>query len=289
MSSAPPLASDAPHVSDVTQAQHRIVDARRWLLRLRHLQPLLWFALAWTVLGGVWELSVALGWLDGRILPPPSVTLPYAFSGEASVGFGQQRAGLLASTLLTLSRVTTGLTLGVAAALLLAVLIVEQRWLRRLVLPLVQSLAPIAPVAWVPFTIAVIGIGGPAAVFVVFLAVTTSMTLSLVAALDGMDPQYLKIARNLRTSPWQLWLRVRLPAIAPSALTSLRMAFFGAWMAVLAGEMAGINSGLGYLIIMAQQMYNMPLVMVGVITIGAVGFTVDRVLLLGQRLVAWQS
>ena len=73
-------------------------------------------------------------------------------------------------------------------------------------------------------------------------------------------------------------------------MTSLRMAFFGAWMAVLAGEMAGINSGLGYMIIMAQQMYNMPLVMVGVMTIGVVGFVVDRLmLLLGRRLTGWAS
>ena len=255
---------------------------------LRPLRGLAWFVLAWALLIAAWELAVHFGWLDGRVLPPPSVTLPYAFSGDAAVGFGQQRAGLLESTALTLSRVAGGMVLGVAVALVLSVLIIEVRWLGKLVLPIVQTLAPIAPVAWVPFTIAVVGIGAPAAVFIVFMAVVSSMTLSMVAALDAIDPQYLKIARNLRTRPVQLWLKVRLPAIAPSVLTSLRMAFFGAWMAVLAGEMAGINTGLGYLIIMAQQMYNMPLVMVGVLTIGAIGFTVDRLLLeLGRRVVEW--
>ena len=230
------------------------------------------------------------GWLDGRVLPPPSVTLPYAFSGEAVVGFGQQRSGLLEALLVTLLRVSGGLLAGSLVALLLAVITTEVKLLRRLILPLVQTLAPISPVAWVPFTIAVIGIGGQAAVFVVFLAVLGTMTLSLVAALDAIDPQYLNIARNLRCTRQQIWLRVRLPAIAPSAMTSLRMAFFGAWMAVLAGEMAGINSGLGYMIIMAQQMYNMPLVMVGVMTIGVVGFVVDRLmLLLGRRLTGWAS
>ncbi|MQU40384.1 ABC transporter permease, partial [Pseudomonas sp. FSL R10-2172] len=228
--------------------------------------------------------------LDGRVLPPPSVTLPYAFSGEAVVGFGQQRSGLLEALLVTLMRVSGGLLAGSLAALVLAVLITEVKLLRRLILPLVQTLAPISPVAWVPFTIAVIGIGGQAAVFVVFLAVLGTMTLSLSAALDAINPQYLNIAHNLRCTRKQIWLRVRLPAIAPSAMTSLRMAFFGAWMAVLAGEMAGINSGLGYMIIMAQQMYNMPLVMVGVMTIGAVGFVVDRLLLLlGRRFSGWSS
>jgi len=67
----------------------------------------------------------------------------------------------------------------------------------------------------------------------------------------------------------------------------VRMSFFAAWMAVLAGEMAGINSGLGYLIIMGQQMYNMQLVMVGIIAIGVVGFALDRLLLLAQRKIVW--
>ncbi|MDD1957104.1 MULTISPECIES: ABC transporter permease [Pseudomonas] len=265
-------------------------DVRRAPRYLDALRDTLWFLLAWALLIGAWELAVQSGWLDGRVLPPPSVTLPYAFSGEAVVGFGQQRSGLLEALLVTLLRVSGGLLAGSLVALLLAVITTEVKLLRRLILPLVQTLAPISPVAWVPFTIAVIGIGGQAAVFVVFLAVLGTMTLSLVAALDAIDPQYLNIARNLRCTRQQIWLRVRLPAIAPSAMTSLRMAFFGAWMAVLAGEMAGINSGLGYMIIMAQQMYNMPLVMVGVMTIGVVGFVVDRLmLLLGRRLTGWAS
>jgi len=265
-------------------------DARRAPRYLDALRDTLWFLLAWALLIGAWELAVQSGWLDGRVLPPPSVTLPYALSGEAVVGFGQQRSGLLEALLVTLLRVSGGLLAGSLVALLLAVITTEVKLLRRLILPLVQTLAPISPVAWVPFTIAVIGIGGQAAVFVVFLAVLGTMTLSLVAALDAIDPQYLNIARNLRCTRQQIWLRVRLPAIAPSAMTSLRMAFFGAWMAVLAGEMAGINSGLGYMIIMAQQMYNMPLVMVGVMTIGVVGFVVDRLmLLLGRRLTGWAS
>jgi hypothetical protein len=40
-------------------------------------------------------------------------------------------------------------------------------------------------------------------------------------------------------------------------MTVARMSFFGAWMAVLAGEMAGINSGLGVLIMFGQQQFNM--------------------------------
>lgn len=249
---------------------------------------LLWFCLAWLLIILLWELGSYMEWLNPQILPPPSETIPYAFSGNISIGFGQQRTGLFEATAITLARVGIGMLAGLLVSSCLAVMVIELPLLRRLVLPIVQSLAPIAPVAWIPFTIAVIGIGGQAAVFIVFMAVLGTMSLSLIAALDGIPAEYLKIARNLGTSRMRMWWHVRLPAITSGAMTAIRMSFFGAWMAVLAGEMAGINSGLGYMIIMAQQMYNMKLVMIGILAIGFIGFAIDRLLLLANaRLLQW--
>lgn len=248
----------------------------------------LWFCLAWLLIILSWELGAYLEWLNPQILPPPSQTIPYAFSGNITIGFGQQKTGLFESTFITLARVGIGMLAGILVSSCLAITVIELPVLRRLILPVVQSLAPIAPVAWIPFTIVVIGIGGSAAVFIVFMAVLGSMTLSLIAALDGIPAEYLKIARNLGTSRTRMWWHVRLPAIIPGTMTAIRMSFFGAWMAVLAGEMAGINSGLGYMIIMAQQMYNMKLVMIGILAIGFIGFAIDRLLLLiNSRLMQW--
>ena len=249
---------------------------------------LLWFCLAWLMILLLWEFGSHMGWFNPQILPPPSETIPYALSGNISIGFGQQKTGLFEAITITLTRVGTGMLAGLLMSSCLAIMVIELPFLRRLILPIVQSLAPIAPVAWIPFTIAVIGIGGQAAIFIVFMAVLGTMSLSLIAALDGIPAEYLKIARNLETSRTRMWWYVRLPAIAPGAMIAIRMSFFGAWMAVLAGEMAGINSGLGYMIIMAQQMYNMKLVMIGILTIGFIGFAIDRLLLLANtRLLQW--
>jgi len=257
-------------------------------IRLIFRSNLLWFCLAWLLIILFWELGSRMAWLNPQILPPPSETIPYAFSGNISIGFGQQKTGLSEAIAITLARVGTGMLAGLLASSCLAIMVIELPFLRRLVLPVVQSLAPIAPVAWIPFTIAVIGIGGQAAIFIVFMAVLGTMSLSLIAALDGIPAEYLKIAHNLGTSRMRMWWHIRLPAITPSAMTAIRMSFFGAWMAVLAGEMAGINSGLGYMIIMAQQMYNMKMVMIGILAIGFIGFVIDRLLLLANaRLLQW--
>ncbi len=245
------------------------------------------FVFAWAVLLGLWELGAAAGWFSDRILPPPSQTIPFLLAGEATVGFGTQRTGLLEAIGVTLVRISVGLVLGLVAAIGVAFLILQVKLLRALVLPIVQSIAPISPVAWVPFAIAIVGIGDPAAIFVVFMAIFGSMCCAAVAAFDSVPQEYRKVARSLGAGTAEMWRTVLLPAAAPSLMTMVRMSFFAAWMAVLAGEMAGINSGLGYLIIMGQQMYNMKLVMVGIIAIGVVGFALDRLLLLAQRRIVW--
>lgn len=245
------------------------------------------FVFAWAVLLGLWELGAAAGWFSDRILPPPSQTIPFLLAGEATVGFGTQRTGLMEAIGVTLVRISVGLVLGLAAAIGVAFLILQVKLLRALVLPIVQSIAPISPVAWVPFAIAIVGIGDPAAIFVVFMAIFGSMCCAAVAAFDSVPQEYRKVARSLGAGTAEMWRTVLLPAAAPSLMTMVRMSFFAAWMAVLAGEMAGINSGLGYLIIMGQQMYNMKLVMVGIIAIGVVGFALDRLLLLAQRRIVW--
>jgi ABC-type nitrate/sulfonate/bicarbonate transport system permease component len=283
---APP--ADAAPEAEALSPPTRRTAARprsRWLVR-RFGTPLS-FLFAWAVLLGLWELGAAAGWFSDRILPPPSQTIPFLLAGEATVGFGTQRTGLVEAIGVTLVRISVGLVLGLVAAIGVAFLILQVKLLRALVLPIVQSIAPISPVAWVPFAIAIVGIGDPAAIFVVFMAIFGSICCAAVAAFDSVPQEYRKVARSLGAGTVEMWRTVLLPAAAPSLMTMVRMSFFAAWMAVLAGEMAGINSGLGYLIIMGQQMYNMKLVMVGIIAIGVVGFALDRLLLVAQRRIVW--
>lgn len=284
----PPAAPPGPGIA--TTAGPGVATQRRGALWLRfggRFNTILSFLFAWGLLLAFWELGAAMGWLNARILPPPSQTIPFLIEGRAVVGFGTQRTGLFEAIGVTLLRIASGLALGLTAALVIGFLIVQSRALRLLVLPIVQTIAPISPVAWVPFAIAIVGIGDPAAVFVVFMAIFGSMCCAAVAAFDAVPYEYRKVARSLGASESTVMRTVVLPAAAPALMTTVRMSFFAAWMAVLAGEMAGINSGLGYLIIMGQQMFNMNLVMVGVIAIGAVGFALDRALLMLQRRIIW--
>lgn len=196
----------------------------------RALTTVFWFALAWGLLIGLWELGAAQGFLNDRILPP-SETIPFLLSGGANVGFGVQKTGLIDAVLVTLGRIGIGLSCGLGLAVLIGALIVEFVPARRLFLPIVQTIAPISPVAWIPFAIAIVGIGDPAAIFVVVMAIFGSMAVAAVAAFDAVPGEYVKVATTLGAGRLRIWFRVLLPGI----MTMTRMSLFGAWMAVLAG------------------------------------------------------
>jgi len=252
----------------------------RWL-------PGLSFLLGWVVLGLGWELGAATGVLNRDILPPPSEVIPYLIQGPGSAGIGPQQVSYGEAIVKTLLRVTIGLGLALLAAIPLGTLIAIVPLVRQFLMPMIQTIAPIAPVAWVPVAIALMGTGDQSAIFVVFMGIFAIMTLATAAAISSVPSELIKTARSLGARGSRLWLWVVLPAAAPSLLTIVRVNFFAAWMAVLAGEMAGINSGLGALIILGQQQFNMQLVMVGVLTIGVIGFAIDRLMLIVQRRLLW--
>lgn len=244
---------------------------------------LLWFALAWALMIGVWEVAAGTGAVNADILPPPSEWFPYLLQGPGTTGIGPQQVSYGEAIITTLTRVVAGLGIGLAIALVLGTLVSWFRPVRRILMPMVQTIAPVAPVAWVPVVIAVVGIGDRASITVVVLAVAASMTIATAAAIGSVPENLVKSARSLGAGRVQTALWVIGPAAAPSLLTMLRLNMFAAWMAVLAGEMAGVDAGLGAMTLMGQQQFNMKLVMIGVVTIGVLGFICDQVLLFMQR------
>ena len=250
-------------------------------------RPLAGLAAAWALLGGVWEVGARIGVLNPAILPPPSQFIPYLVETSGAVGLGVNKVSYAGALVDTVLRVGIGFGLGVGVGLVAGTLLSALPWARAVGVPVAQILAPIAPIAWIPLAIVLFGTGDGAAVFVVFMGIAASMTLATVAALGGVPGEYIKSARSLGSRGWRLWVRVILPAAAPGVATAIRLSFFAAWMSVLAGEMAGINSGLGSLVILGQQEFQMKLVMAGLVTIGLLGFLFDRSLLLIRRRVLW--
>jgi NitT/TauT family transport system permease protein len=150
---------------------------------------------------------------------------------------------------------------------------------------LLQLLRPISPLAWIPVSVVLFGVGSQAAVFLIFLASFFPIVLSASSAISSVPPIYLRAGQNFGLSPaMQLW-RVVLPAALPEILVGLRVALGVAWLVVVAAEMIAIDSGLGYLIIDARNSgKRYDLVVAGILIIGTIGLILDVAVRLLEKL-----
>lgn len=154
--------------------------------------------------------------------------------------------------------------------------------------PLVQVLRPVSPIAWFPLISLWFGIGNLPAVVIIFLAAFYPILLSTVAAVRNVPPLYLKVAGNFGASRRKILWDVIIPAAFPQITVGLHIAIGSAWVFLVAGEMLGVRSGLGYLIIDSRNNLRTDLVIVGIILIGLSGLVIDRIMGVAERWVKRQ-
>lgn len=142
--------------------------------------------------------------------------------------------------------------------------------------PIVQGLRPISPIAWIPIAILWFGIGDGAGVFLIFLSTFFPVTVGTMAAVRNISQVHRRSAQNFDLRGIDLMRRVVLPAALPQIITSMRIALGVAWLVIVAAEMVGMESGLGYLINDARNAgVRYDLVVATMIIIGAIGVVLD--------------
>ena len=154
--------------------------------------------------------------------------------------------------------------------------------------PLVEVLRPVPPLAWIPLSILWFGIGDTQNQFIIFLGMFFPILLNTIAGVKNIEPNLIRAARCLGASEGRILRRVVLPAALPSILTGIRIGLGVGWMALVAAELVGANSGLGFLINDARTLLRTDQVIVGMFTIGLIGLVIDRTIrVVGRRILPW--
>jgi NitT/TauT family transport system permease protein len=253
-------------------------------------KPFLIGAASIAVLVGLWEYT-------GRdetqaisaVLPPPSKFISFVIQSDFKIGLGSQAVPIYQAVISTFGRVFAGMAIAFAAAVLTGALLSFSRFATWCLSPVLYLLAPIAPIAWIPTAIVVLGIGNVTAIFIVFMGVYFVLTIATLAEIKRIPPEFDTVAANLGANRWHRWFYVEIPAILPGVFLLLRTNFIAAWMAVLVAEMVGLRDGLGAIIMMGRNLFNNDLIMFGMVVIGLSGFLVDALLrFIGKRILWWR-
>ena len=149
--------------------------------------------------------------------------------------------------------------------------------------PFLEFMRNVPPISLIALLILWFGIGETSKVIIIVLASFFPMFLNMKKGLCSCDPKLLEVGRACHLSRLQCYVQIVLPYAALDILVGMRIGLGYGWRAIIGAEMIAAGSGLGYLILDAQQMSRSDKVIVGIAVIGVVGILCDRVFSLLSR------
>lgn len=282
-------AAPAPVLAATEEADEpglRAIAARRWVLPERVQGVLL--AIAFPLfLVLLWrELVVVTG---TKLVPTPYevgvMMYDFVFGGINDDAFS---GTILTHLLASMQRVYGGFGLAILLGVPLGLLIGRVKTIRLLVDPTLSLLRPIPVTAWLPLSMIFFGLGPRSAIFLVFLGAFYPIVLNTVFGVRSVDHKLFEAAAMLGCDGSRMFRQVVLPAATPSIFNGLRLAHGFAWILIVVGEMTGVPTGLGSVIMDARTLSRTDLVVTGMIVIGLAGFVTDRLIVaLNNRILRW--
>lgn len=230
----------------------------------------------------LWWAVGAMGFVQPVFVPPPAEV--------AAAARELWDNGLLASDLrASLQRAAIGFAGGATAGIALGLLTARVPIVRLTLKPFLTFLRPIPAIALVPLAIVWFGIGESSKYMVVSYTVFLSVWLNTHHGAEQVAETYIRASRSLGAYGSREFLEVVLPASAPYIFGALRVGAALSLLSLVAAEMTGASSGIGYRLQEARQFMRTDIMFVGLIVLGLVGAMLDAAFAaLGRHLVHWE-
>ena len=235
------------------------------------------------ILLALWSASSARGWLPDQLLPAPSAVWQQLVENAES-------GDLSANILISLQRVGEGFALGALAGLGVGAALGLSRALREMLDPLFLFVAQVPTLGWIPLLILAVGIDEGMKVSVIAWASFVPVVLNVAQGMRDVPEPLRELGRVMIFDPWFTLTRIVLPASVPSIFTGLREGLANAWQTMVAAELFASSEGLGYLISLGRQLFQLDLVLAMVVVLGVVGLIINGgMALIERRLLRWQG
>lgn len=230
----------------------------------------------------VWEVAVSMGFLDDRFFPAPTAVFTRMYELALT-------GDLLENTYVSLRRLFFGFWLGLVPALLLGVFMGLFRPVRAALNPLVSGTYPIPKSALLPLILLIFGLGETSKIVMVAIGVFYPVIMNTASGVLQIQPIYYDVAHNYKASKFQVFRTVAIPGAMPSIMTGIELGAGLGLILIAIAEMVGANSGLGFMIWNAWQLYSVETMYVGLLVIAVIGYLMSLLLnAISRRLIPWK-
>ena len=231
----------------------------------------------------VWEALPRLGIIDPLFLPAFSTTIQTLFELAVS-------GKLLVHVLVSLQRAAAGFGLALLLSVPLGFLMGWYNKFERYTDLFVQSLRNVSTFALLPIFLLLLGLGESSKIAIIFYGASWQILMNTISGVKSIDPIYIKAAKSMGVSDWELFKKVIFPASIPSIVIGARLGAKIALMVVIAAEMIGAKSGLGFFIQNAQFNFMVPEMYAGILTLAVLGLVVNYLLVwFEKKTTSWKG
>ncbi len=219
----------------------------------------------------VWAVAGALDRLPTLMLPPPVAVLialrDLVQSGDLGRALG-----------ISLRRLAEGFAVGAAFGLLAGATMGLSRLGERIIRPTLMGFVQVPILAWIPLLMIPFGIGETLKFIAIGIAAFAPVALNSFKGLRQVDPKLVEVGTLYRFTPVQRLFHILLPGALPTVSAGLRLGLTQAWQSLVVVELVASTNGIGYLAVMARQMFQLDQMLAVMLVIGLCGFTLDKIL-----------
>ena len=273
---------NGPRIGGLEFALFRLVQ---WLKSPRPYLMVLGFGLFlafWYLSVEVWKLPRFNG------MPGLTVVVEEWLSESPAFGLSVYTPEYYQHIYVSVRRVAIAFALATIIGVPLGLLLGWSQTFRDYVFPIFEILRPIPALAWVPLAILMFTGTETPVIFITFLPAFFATTLNTMLGVQSIDEAYIRAARCLGARRTQIFRQVILPGSMPFIFTWLQISMGVAWFSLVAGEMISGEYGLGYVIYTSYTMVSYPTIVIGMITLGIVGYASSALVrVIGNMLMRW--
>ncbi len=238
------------------------------------------------VIIGVWWMNTYFGWLAPVFIPPIADVLEaVVFLQEDCPSWGAAFA-MHSDCLMTnhvfssVGRMILAAVVGIPTGIAFGVLAGMNRTVSSFLEPIGIFANSISGIAWIPLAIVWFGVGWVTTLFIMLNTIFWLVFFNAMMGVRGVSRVYEHGVLTLGASRWDVITQVYLPGAMPSIITGIRMAMGFGWRALIAAEMIGGDSGLGFMIFVSAQEFKIEEAFLGVIVISLIWMATDKFMLM---------
>ena len=151
--------------------------------------------------------------------------------------------------------------------------------------PFIQILRPVSPLAWMPLALYTFRDSGVSTIFIIFICALWPMLINTAAGASNVRHEWLNVSRVFGLGTFEHVAKIIFPASVPMIMSGMRISVGIAWFVIVAAEMVGAQSGIGYFIWNEWNNLQIASMIVAIVLIGLIGLGLDLGLSwIGRRL-----